>query len=175
MSAPPLLIYAMNAAAPPLNVLLKTLTDAGHPAAFGVGIAGEATETELAATDWDAAILRWNTPELHEIALLERLAIGEDEEADALIAAGLERAEALPLSAGRFITLDHLRHTVAIYAWNVLPPLIEADEHPGWEALDLVLRDLAERTDGMIYAEAEGFYDYDGEPMVAETEFNENE
>ena len=173
MSAPPLLIYALSSAAPPLNVLLKTLRDAGHPAGFGVAIAGEATESELSAPDWDAAILRWSEPELHEIALLERSIIGQDEEADAALVLALERAEALPLSGGRFLTLDHLRHTVAVFAWTILPPLIELDDHPGWEALDLALRTLAEETDGLIYAEPEGFYDYDGEPMVAELEFGE--
>ena len=173
MSTPPLLIYATNSAAPPLNVLLKILRDAGHPAGFGVAVAGEATEAELSAPDWEAAILRWNEPELHEIALLERWRIGQDEEADAALVTGLERAEAMPLSGGRFLTLDHLRNTVAVFAWNILPPLIDLDDHPGWESLDLALRTLAEKTDGIIYAEPEGFYDYDGEPMAAELEFGE--
>ena len=174
MSAPPLIIYALSPVAPPLNILLKPLLDAGYPAAFGVSIAGEATEAELAAADWDAAILRWNAPEFHEIALLERAIVGEDEEADAALSAGLQNAEALPLSAGRFIALDHLRHTVAVFAWNLQPALLENDDHPAWEALDIALRTLAEKTDGLIYAEAEGFYDYDGEPMVADADFGEN-
>ena len=174
MSASPLLIYATGAEAPPLKTLLQTLRQAGYPAGFGVAIAGEATEAELAAPDWEAAILRWNEPELHEIALLERSLVGADEEADAAVAEGLERAEALPLSAGRFLILDHLRQTVAVYAWNLQPALVFDDDHPGWEALDVALRTLAEKTDGLIYAEAEGFYDADGEPMIADAEFGEN-
>ena len=174
MSAPPLIIYALSSDAPTLNVLLKPLLDAGYPAGFGVTIAGEASEAELADPDWDAAILRWNEPEFHEIALLERAVVGQDEEADAAIAAGIAAAEALPLSAGRFITLDHLRHTLAVFAWNLQPALLDNDNHPAWEALDIALRTLAEKTDGLIYAEAEGFYDFDGEPMVADADFGEN-
>jgi hypothetical protein len=166
----PLIVFALEPTAPPLRFLRTELRAAGYPVGIGVGIAGEATETELDAPDWEAAFLRWAEPETHEVALVERSVRGEEEEADILIAQATQFAAARPESAGRLIIEDHLRRTQVVYAWQILPALLADDDHPAWDALDVALRALAERTEGIIYAEAEGFYDADGELLLAEDE-----
>ena len=171
MPTPPLVIYATQKDAPPLRGLLTALKEQQYPAGLSVGIAGEATDSELDAPAWDAALLRWHEPEIHDVALVERLLPDEDEDATEILTAGQQEAEALPLSGGRFLVLDHLKHTQALYAVELQPALLADDEHPAWNALDVMLRTLAEKTDGLIYADAEGFYDMDGEPMVAEALF----
>jgi hypothetical protein len=165
-----LLVYAQASTAPPLRVLRDALVRRGYPASIGVDIAGEATEEQLAATDWETAIVRWSEPELHEVCLIERDIPGKDEEADRAIGHGLRVIEDLPESSGRLIARDHLRHTRVVYSFDVQPPLILDEDHPAWDALDLLLRTLAENTDGVVYGAEDGFYDGDGEILLDLTE-----
>ncbi len=171
----PLALFALKSEAPPLRLLRDALLKAGHPAGIGVDIAGEATETELDARDWDAAFVRWTQPELHEVYLIERNPRGSDEIADALVAQGLHGIEALSDTAGRLIVSDHLRRTQAVYAIQILPALVADEDHKGWEALDIVLTTLAGQTDGLIYAATEGFYDSDGELLLSERDTPDEE
>jgi hypothetical protein len=168
MNIPPLCVFSLQRDALPLGALRDLLREAGYPAGIGVSIAGEATEEELTARNWEAAFLRWTEPEMHEIALLERATPGEDESADAAIADALTLVAAYPESAGRLIVADHLRRTQTIYLWEILPAMLDDADHPAWNALDIALRGLAAETDGLVYATEAGFYDADGELLLAE-------
>jgi hypothetical protein len=170
MEDQPLLVFALLRDAPPLHVLRDALRAAGHPVEFGVGTAGQATEAELESPHWEAAFARWIEPEMHEVWLIERMARGEDEEAEEAIARGLRLAASFSDAAGQLIVSDHLRRTQAVYLLELLPALFDDEDHPAWTALDVVLRTLAQHTDGLIYAETEGFYDADGEMILAETD-----
>ncbi len=163
MQLQPLMVLAIEAEAVPLRVLKEALRRAGYPAEIGVGIAGAATEEELNSREWEAAFVRWLEPQVHEAALLDRSVVGKEPEADEILAELRRLVEASDDQGGRLIVSDHLAKTRALYAWQLLPALLEDDDHPAWEALDVALRSLAENTDGLIYAEAEGFYDADGE------------
>ena len=87
MEDEPLFVFAVERAAPPLRLLRDALHAAGYPAGIGTGIAGEASEEELGRTDWEAAFVRWQEPELHEVWLIERDIIGEDPQAENAVAA----------------------------------------------------------------------------------------
>ena len=166
----PLVVFATSAAAMPLAALRDTLAAAGSPASFGVGIAGEATDEQLQDPDWDAAFLRWLEPEVHEVALIDRMALRVDEEAEKLIGQHLTAVERLPDIVGRMIVADHLSRTRVAYAIQLLPALLVEDSHEAWGALDLLLRSLAQGSDGLIYAEAEGYCDPKGELLLSETD-----
>lgn len=166
----PLLVFAQERDAPALRTLLDALRRAGYPAGIGVGIAGEATEEELDAPEWETAFLRWSEPEFHEVALLERFLPDVDEEANEALEDAQNAVGSHDESAGKLIAADHLRRTQAVYAWQILDALLADANHPAWAALDVALRTLAENADGIIYAEAEGFYEADGELLLAEDE-----
>lgn len=168
MDDQPLTVFALDREALPLRVLQDTLRTADCPVEIGVGIAGAATDAELDSPEWETAFVRWTQPELHEVYLLERDVVGEEEEADAAVQAALQIAGNSPESGGKLITIDHLRRTQTLYQIEILPALLTNEEHLGWAALDVLLRCLAENRDGIIYAEAEGFYDADGEPLLLE-------
>jgi hypothetical protein len=155
MESAPLLIFARL----PVSVPLRYLR--------------EASEEELASQEWEAAFLRWATPEMHEVFYLERQPLSEDEEAQQSLARAVGKVHSLPISAGRYIAADHLQQTEIVYAIHPLPALLLEDDHPAWAALDALLRYLAIETDGMIYAEGEGFYDSEGENLLSETEDEE--
>ena len=163
----PLVIFAENPTPLPLNILFDALVLEGHPVHFSFGIAGEATAADLASTEWDTAFLRWTEPELHEICLLEAISVTETEAQETLNS--FEKLISKnPDKAGQLIVQNQLRQTKTIYGIQLLPALIENEDHLAWEALDLLARSLAQNTDGMIYAEAEGFCDAEGELMLAE-------
>jgi len=169
MQNQPLIVYALESAAPPLRSLLEALQDAGFAAAeFGVRIAGEASEEELSSPVWEAAFLRWRDPETHEVVLIERDRTGEDEEADRIVAEALRQVTNSSDLAGQMIVADHLRRTHTVYAAQILPALLTDDDHPAWAALDILLRCLAALTNGLIYVESEGYCDADGEMLLAE-------
>ena len=169
MEDQPLLVFAVSRSAPPLRVLRDALRDAGHPVEFGTGAVGEATQEELDATHWEAVFARWMEPEMHEVWLIERMVRGEDEEAETAIDQGLRLAADFADAAGQWIVNDHLRRTQVVYIVEILPALFADEDHPAWVALDVALRSLAQNTQGLIYAEAEGFYDANGEMILAET------
>jgi hypothetical protein len=170
MDDQPLLVFALMRDAPPLNVLRDALRAVGHPVEFGVGTAGQATKAELDSPIWEAAFARWMEPEMHEVWLIERMARGVDEEADQAIERGLRRAANSADAAGQLIVSDHLHRTQAVYVIELLPALLDDEDHPAWLALEVVLQTVAQHTDGLIYAETEGFYDADGEMILAETD-----
>lgn len=170
-----LLVFSRERDAPPLRLLRDALVDAEFPVSLSLGIAGEATEEELEASAWEAVFVRWREPELHEVWLLERVLAEEEEAVDTLLAQLAAEVQNLPDSAGRRIVLDHLSKTAALYPVTLLPALITDDDHPAWGALDVALRCLAENTEGLIYAETEGFYDSDGEMLLEESDTEEEE
>lgn len=153
------------------TVVLSAVRDAlitdGFPVSFGIDIAGDATEQQLAGVDWDAALVRWPDPELHEIAYLEAVT-ADDEAFDRAVLFLRSVAASTGDPAGRLIVLDALQHTRRLYTVSLLPALISDEDHPGWNALDPLLRFLASATDGIIYAQAEGFCDADGELLLEE-------
>jgi hypothetical protein len=170
-----LLVFALDREVLPLRLLRDALREAGYPAGIGIGIVGGASDAELDATDWDAAFVRWNEPEVHEVYLIERETVGGDAGTDRIIAQALTRLTDLPESAGKLIVADHLSKTQTLYSCQVLPALFADEDHPAWAALDVVLRCLAETTDGIIYAEAEGYYDPIGDMLLDETEEEDDE
>ena len=160
-------VLAIDAGGFPLRTLHAALRTAEYPASLSVGIAGDATEAELESTDWDAVILRWNKPELHEIVLIERDIRKESPDAEAAIAEHLQRAANSGDAGGQLIVSDHLRKTNAIYSLQILPALLVDDDHAGWAALDVVMRCIAAETDGLIWVVEEGYCDSDGELLLA--------
>jgi hypothetical protein len=166
----PLVIFATANAAIPLVALRDLLLAEGLPASFGVDIAGDASDEQLNAPGWESAILRWLEPELHEVAILERMVRDEDEEAEPLILAHQARIADNPDVAGRMIIADHLERTRIVTGVQLLPALLIEDSHDAWGALDILLRFLAHASDGVIYAEAEGYCDADGELILPDTD-----
>lgn len=169
-----LLVFAKLREGLPLQVIQDALQRAGYPAEWGIGILGKATEADLAATDWEAAILRWTDPELHEVAYLERDLRSEDEEVEALLIQRLRDVMHSEDQAGAMIVADHLRRTQTLYSLQILPALLDEDDHPAWAALDVILRTIATHTEGLIAVPGEGFCDRDGELLLAEAD-NESE
>ena len=165
----PLIVFAVSASAIPLTALRDLLITEGLPASFGVDIAGEATDEQMSNPEWDIAFLRWLDPELHEVALIEPMVVAADEEAARLVALHLNRIARLSDVAGRMIIAEHLNRAARLYTVQILPALLAEDSHDGWGALDIILRFLAQSADGVIYAEAEGYCDSDGELLLAET------
>jgi hypothetical protein len=166
----PLLVFALSGEAPPLRTLLNTLREAEYPVSFGTEAAGETAEETLDDPDWEAAFLRWNEPEMHEVALLERMSCEQDEEGLRLVTEAMNRILEANDEAGRLIVAHHLQQTTTVYALNLLDALFTDEDHPAWAAFDVLLRRLAELTDGLIYAEDEGFCDAEGELLLAEKE-----
>ena len=164
----PLRVFALEFDAVPLRAVQEALEATGYPAELGVAIAGSANEEELDAPDWEAAFVRWKAPELHEVALLERDEREKDEEADAAIASGLRLIANSTDLAGQMIVADHLRRTQTVYQIQLLPAILAQDDHPAWAALDVALRCLAAHSNGLIYAEGEGFFESDGEMLLSE-------
>jgi hypothetical protein len=165
----PLIVFAADAAIP-LTALRDLLLTEGLPANFGVDIAGEATDEQLSDPEWEIAFLRWLEPEVHEVALIEPMDREKEEEAQRLISHHLYRIARLSDVAGRLIVANHLNRTRIVYAVQILPALLAEDSHDAWNALDILLRFLAQTSDGVIYAEAEGYCDADGELLLGETD-----
>jgi hypothetical protein len=166
----PLIVFAAADAAIPLTALRDLLLTEGAPANFGVDIAGEANDEQLSDPAWEIALLRWLEPELHEVALIEPMDREQDEEAQRLVSHHLYRIARLSDIAGRLIVADHLNRTKVVYALQILPALLAEDSHEAWNALDIMLRFLAHAADGVIYAEAEGYCDADGELLLADAD-----
>ena len=68
------------------------------------------------------------------------------------------------------IVADYLTRTQVVYTMQLLPALLAEDGHDAWGALDELLRVVARASDGLIYVEAEGYCDADGELLLAETD-----
>ena len=166
----PLIVFGTANARVPLTVVRDVLVTEGYPAGFGMAVAGEATDEEMSDPRWEIAFLRWPAPEVHEVALIEVLSREEDEEEDHLISQHLARIARLRDAAGRMIVAEHLNRTRILYTVQVLPALLADDDHAAWAALDVLLRFLSQTSDGIIYAEAEGYCDTDGELLLAETD-----
>jgi hypothetical protein len=166
-------VFSLQSAGFPLRTLLGAVRSAGHPAAVSTGIAGEATDEELDREDWNAVFLRWKEPELHDVALIERDMKSESDETRTCILAALRDAMNTDDPGGQLIVADHLRRTEAVYSVQVLPALVEQDDHAAWGALDIVLRCIAAQTDGLIAVPGEGYCDADGELLLAENELDE--
>jgi hypothetical protein len=158
-----------------LRTLQGALRSAEYPATLGVGIAGEATDAEMEATDWDAAILRWSTPELHEVALIDRELRADSKEAEAIIDSHVEMVANGDDPTGQLIVTDHLRKTRAVYSVQILPAMLVDEDHGAWAALDTVLRCIAAETGGLIWLAGEGYCDSDGELLLAENYDEEDE
>ncbi len=150
----------------PLKFLQEALMEMGYPASLSINAAGDCTDEELESTDWDAVFLRWKEPELHDICLLEWDNLGDLEPAnDARAAAALVTIEH-PDEAGRWIVQGHLADTKVVYSCSLMPPLVDDEDHPGWEALDCILREVAANTDGIIYGGEDLFFDEEGDPLL---------
>lgn len=164
----PLLVFSLNVQAPPLRHLLVPMQEAGFPVALGTGIVGEAGAEALDNPEWDAAFVRWNLPEMHEVALLERMVCDEDEEGMVRVTEAMNQVLQWEDQAGRLIVAAHLQQTQAVYALQLLDALFTDEDHPAWGAFDILLRVLADHTDGLIYVEGEGYLDADGELLLSE-------
>ncbi len=154
----------------PLRTLLGAVRSAGHPAAVSTGIAGEATDEDLVREDWNAVFLRWTEPELHDVALIERDLTSESEDTRAYLKAALREVMNSDDPGGQLIVADHLRRTQAVYSVQILPALVEQEDHAAWGSLDIVLRCIAAQTDGLIAVPGEGYCDADGELLLAEND-----
>lgn len=161
-------VFSLEETGATLRSLRDALIAAGHPVGVSTGIAGEAADEDLDATDWETAFVRWNEPEIHDVYFLLRDRVGKDPEVDRVIAEAAKLAHNRPESADRLIVADHLRRTRTVYEVQLLPVLEADEDHVAWIALDVLLRRLADETEGLIYAEGEGFFDADGEPMLVE-------
>ncbi len=170
MEDQPLLVFALEQDAPELRALRDALLAEDYPAGIGIGITGEATEEELRSSEWETAFVRWAEPVAHEICLIERLVRGEDEEAENFLAEHLEGVARQADETGRLIIENHLQRTQVIYTAQLLPALLQDEDHPAWEALDVILLCLAQQTEGIIFVQEEGYCDSDGELLLAETE-----
>ncbi len=170
METAPLIVIGQRKDGIPLQALHEALQDAGFPTTFGVRIAGDATVEDLLSPDWDTAFLRWQKPELHDVIFLEKWIIGQETEAEDLLKLVSKEAKALPMSGGKLLVDVALESAKTFYTLDTLPALLSDDNHPAWGAIDVVLRTLAEWGEGIIYAEDEGFFDADGEPMVLDVD-----
>jgi len=173
MSDYPLIVFATSSAPVPLAALYDLLVTEGAPANFGVDIAGEATEEELNDPNWEAAFLRWLEPEIHDVLLIERMVRAEDEDADLLVGTHSAGLLLSTDTAGRMIVADALMRTQVVYGVQILPAMIADEDHGAWEILDALASLLARAGEGLVYAEAEGYCDADGELMLAEDEGDE--
>jgi hypothetical protein len=170
MEDQPLLVFALERDAPELRALRDALLAEDYPASIGLGIAGDATESELRSPDWETAFVRWAEPVAHEICLVERLSRGQEEVAEDAIQQHLEAVAGQSDETGKLIVSDHLSRTQVVFAVQLLPALLQDEDHPAWEALDVILLSLAQQTEGIIYVEQEGYCDSDGELLLAEPE-----
>ncbi|CCW36626.1 hypothetical protein CTKA_01247 [Chthonomonas calidirosea] len=152
------------------TVRLREIADlfkaSGHSISISTGIAGAATQEELENPNWEAAFVRWHTPELHDVYLLERSVVEAEAEAREAVEEALRFAYNWPDTAAKLITIDVLRRTQIVYDVQLLPVLFEDQDHPGWETLESLLRLLAAPGDGVIFAEEEGFFDAEGMPLI---------
>src|SRR5262249_47012557 len=96
-----------------------------------------------------------------------------EEAAEDILTQHLAGIATLSDSAGRLIVEDHLRRTQVVYTVQLLPALLDNEDHPAWDALDVVLLCLAQQTEGIIFVQEEGFCDADGELLLAEPEDSE--
>jgi hypothetical protein len=170
MAEYPLIVFGAEDAAIPLIALRDVLLPEGAPASFAVDIAGEATAEQMSDPAWEASFLRWHDPEIHDVALIERTVRDGDEEAEQLVSSHLSRVARLPDVAGRMIVADHLNKSRVVFTVQLLPALLLEDAHDAWGAIEILLRLLAQSSDGLIYAEAEGYCDADGELLLAESD-----
>lgn len=161
-------IYALEDLGPTLRDVVEALADAGYTVSISTRAAGEASEEELDDEAWECAFVRWPEPELHDVYLLERGLVGIDEEADRAVASAIKAAQNLPESAGKLIVVDHLRKTNSVIDVEILPTMLDQEDHEAWRALDVALRRIATEAGGIVHAAGEGFYDADGEPLLAE-------
>lgn len=169
-----LIVFAQLETAVPLRTLRDALLRAEFPVGVGVEIAGDAIDAQLDDLQWETAFVRWQTPELHDVWLLERTVVGADEEADHSLTGALRWANNHTESGDKLIVADHLRKTRTVYTCVILPAMLDDDDHPAWGALDVALRTLAEHADGLIYADGVAFYDEDGEPLLGEEDEHTN-
>lgn len=165
----PLIVLSISRDAPPLRTLADDLIAAGQPVSLSIGVDGAASEAQLAAADWDAAFVRWDQPEVHEAWLIERAVLPEDEDAVKVVDALTAVLNQAPESAGKLIVRDQLERVRTLYLWTILPAMVDGEDHPAWSSLDIALRALADATEGLIYAAAEGYFDADGEPLLETT------
>ncbi len=161
-----LIVFSPQSVSFPLNKILTVLVDAGIPASMSVSAAGEADEADLLSREWDAVFIRWTEPELHDVLLLTRDNTDVDEDAAAILNAALDLTKAFE-GADRLLVEDHLRRTHSLYSVEFLPALLADEEHPAWDALDLLLAAIADASEGMVYAKGEGFFDDVLNPILA--------
>ena len=161
-------VFSRDGSGVPLRTLLGAVRSSGHPAAISTGIAGEATDEELEREDWSAVFLRWTDPELHDVALIERDLRSESDEIRTCILAALSEVMNSDDPGGQLIVADQLSRTEAVYSVQVLPALVDQDDHAAWGALDIVLRCIAAQTNGLIAVPGEGYCDADGELLLTE-------
>lgn len=167
-------VFSPSSQAVPLRAIVEALQAAGHSVSVCIGLAGDATPQELEQTSWDAAFVRWHTPELHDVYLIERSLTDTEEEAKEAVAAALRFAYNWPDNAEKLITMDVLRRTRTVYDVEVLPAMAAYADHPGWEALATLVHVLA-APEGICYAEGIGFYDAEGEPLIVNEDSDEEE
>ena len=168
MEIQPLMVFAQQADAVPLIRLQKALDAEGYPMSFSVSIAGDAVGDMLIGSEWEAVFVRWKEPEIHEVALLERGLVLDDPEAQDILNYAQQLIAQCDDEVGVTIVADHLSKTQCIYALELMPAILENDEHGAWEGLDILLRALAEHSDGLVYAQGEGFCAPDGELLLIE-------
>ncbi len=170
LESAPLIVIGQRKEGVPLHVVHEALQEAGFPATFGLQLAGDAPVEALLSPDWETAFLRWQKPELHEVILLQRWVLGSESEAEDTLKLVSKEAQKLPMSGGKLLIDTVLESAATLYTLDTLPALLADEDHPAWGAMDIVLRTLADWGEGIIYAEGEGFYDSDGEPMILDVD-----
>ncbi|MDE2125871.1 MAG: hypothetical protein KGJ62_04710 [Armatimonadetes bacterium] len=147
---------------PTLEMLLGTLHASDMPVSFSVSGAGPATPAELASSDWEAAFVRWEEPEVHDTWYLERGAVATDEAAQTAVAAAcvwLNRSTDRDLQAELLPLLLAVNSVVTV---AVMPAMTADDDHPAWDAFADLVQVVAGACSGIAFAPDVGFYDSDG-------------
>ncbi len=162
------MVFAIKADSVPLIKLQNALDAEGYPMSFSVSIAGDAVGDALVGQEWDAIFVRWKEPEVHEVAVLERGTLLDDPEAQDILNYAHQIMTQSDDEVGVTIVADHLGKTQCVYALELMPAILDNDEHQAWEGLDVLLRALAEYSDGLVYAQGEGFCAPDGELLLIE-------
>ncbi len=168
----PFQVLALDSAPPALFSLQQPLQVLSMPVAFSVDGLQPAAQADMESREWDAAFVLWNAPELESLALVVRYTPGLEEEADSILEIlggklGAEEASDM--------LQQHISQTQAVYSLQPQAALLSDPDHDGWEMLEILLSTLAGQTNGIIYAEAAGFFDADMSLLLPDTNREEDE
>ena len=155
-------MFAAAGPNPSLGTLLDLLLASDLPVSLSVSGAGPATTADLAAADWDAAFVRWEEPEIHDVWYLEHGLTASDEAAQVALAAACAWVNSVGDRSLQAALLPMLLAVQSVYTIAVLPAMTADDDHPAWEAFAELVEVVASACGGVVYAPEEGFYDAQG-------------